>query len=340
MNRPMYFTILMGFMLLITTGCTTNGSKNKEAEQPDWIMGKSKIYPDYRYLTGQGSGDSIDDAKRRALADLAKIFAVKVSEQSRDQQLVTAETGADQYAKQEAERRIVTQTDEILNGAQIMDKWVDPKAFTYHALAVIDRNQASERFAQKIRNLDQTSELRIQQARNETDLLKKSAAAATALAAQIERIALQNRMQIIDTNGKGIPPVLKISQLKTDLDEILGRIRIQVKAAESPVQALLEAGVSQAGFIADNTNPNYTLHGYVERTPISQRDGVYWLRGTLRIQLRELGQQGEVRGMEHWGIKVSATDQDILPQRFKDQLEAINRDKLKTAILGFALTTQ
>jgi len=338
MKQRLCIAILMGFILLINYGCASNEPKNSESEQPDWIMGKSKIYPDDRYLTGQGSGDAMDDAKRRALADLAKIFEVKVSEQSRDQQLMTAETGADQYAKQEAERRIVTQTDEILKGAQIMGKWRDPEALTYHALAVIDRDQASERFAQKIHNLDQTSKQRIQQAREEKDLLKKSAAAAKALAAQIERIELQNRMQIIDINGKGIPPVFKLSQLKTDLDEILGRIRIQVKAAESPVQALLEAGVSQAGFIADNSNPDYTLQGYVERTPISQRDGVYWLRGTLRIQLREIGQQGEVRGMDHWGIKVSATDQDILQQRFNDQLEAINQDKLKTAILGFALT--
>ncbi len=340
MTQGIYRTMLTVFLLLINYGCANTETKNSAAAQPDWVMSKSKTFPDQRYLTGQGTGISMNDAKRRALADLAKIFSVKVKEHSLDSQMITVETGASQYAKQEAERRIVTQTEEILKGAQIVGKWLDPTTSNYHALAAIDREQASEMLGETIRNLDQTSKMRIQQAREENDLLKKAAAAKMALTAQIERIELQNRMQVIDSNGKGIPPELKISQLKTDLDEILSRVHIQVEATEPPVRALLEAGVSQAGFIADNSNPNYTLHGNLERTPISQRDGVYWLRGALRIQLRELGNQGEVRGMEHWNIKVSATDKDILQQRFKNQLEAINIDKLKTAILGFALRQQ
>ena len=337
MNRHICLAIIASFTLTLIHGCAGTETKKEAATQPDWVMGKSKKFPDSRYLTGQGAGDSLEDAKRRALADLAKIFAVKVSEQSRDIQTVTMESGAGQYAKQEAERRIVTHTSDILKGAQISDKWHDADNASYHALAVINRDQASEMIEQKIRGLDQETQMRIVQARDENDLLKKAAAAEKALAAQIERIEMQNRLQIIDTSGKGLPPMFNLAQLQKDLLDILGRIRIQVEATESPIQALLESGVSQAGFTADNNNPNYTLTGYVERTPISRRDGVYWLRGSLRIQLRELGQQGEVRGTEHWSIKVSATDEDILQQRFKDQLEAINKEKLITSILGFAL---
>jgi hypothetical protein len=340
MNRHICLAIITGFLIAVIQGCATTETEKKEATQPDWVMGNSKKYPDSRYLTGQGSGNTLEDAKRRALADLATIFAVEVGEQSRDIQTVTIESGAGQYAKQEAERRIVTQTDEILKGAQISDKWYDPTNSSYHALAVIDRDQASEMFRQKLHSLDQETQMYIVQARDENDLLKKAAAAEKALAAQIERIEMQNRLQIIDTSGKGLPPMFNLAQLQKDLDDVLGRIRIQVEADESSVQALLEAGVSQAGFSADNNNPNYTLQGFVERTPVSQRDGVYWLRGSLRIQLRELGKQGAVRGTEHWSIKVSATDEDILRQRFTDQLETINTDKLKTSILGFALTKQ
>ena len=53
-------------MALLTGGCATNKSN-----QPDWISGYGVKYTKSEYLLGRGLAKSVEDAKKRALADLA-----------------------------------------------------------------------------------------------------------------------------------------------------------------------------------------------------------------------------------------------------------------------------
>jgi hypothetical protein len=120
--------------------------------RPDWIgAGSSAAYPGDRYITGVGSvrKGATDDyaaltmAEDRARAELAKTIRVRVKSEfdSATQLVTTARAGAVVSANDttSVSNQITSQTDMVLRGVQIADRWYDSKSDTCWAFAVLDR---------------------------------------------------------------------------------------------------------------------------------------------------------------------------------------------------------
>ena len=82
MKMKILATLVLG---LVLTACSSN--------QPDWLNERSQQYPPERYLSAVGEADTRSTAEGRALANLAKIFAV-ASHEDEVAELIDADADA------------------------------------------------------------------------------------------------------------------------------------------------------------------------------------------------------------------------------------------------------
>jgi LPP20 lipoprotein len=179
------------------------------AQEPDWVRGKSREYQDEFYIVGVGSGDTRQDAESQARAHIAEVFKVKIKA---DISVNKSETLKNSGGKISAESREVTRSKidlglkKTLEGTEIAEVWQNPKDATFYALAVLDREKASMKFAERIRELDaevvrlggNIDSATTKIGKLKLLLLKKSLMS--------DRRELDSDFRIVSSTGKGIDP--------------------------------------------------------------------------------------------------------------------------------------
>ena len=317
-------------------GCAT------KPVQPGWINGDSSKYTSSQYLIGRGQASTMEDAKDRARADLAKIFQVAVAVDSEDTQSYKSGSGeaggAGQYSG-ESSRRITTRTEQIIRGIQIAEIWQDPLSKNHHVLAVLPRLQAAASLRQQISQLDDATQASVDQSKKSADLFIKITAASKAIESQMEREGLQKALQVVDITGRGIESKYNSGRLKIDMDDLLKRVRVAPKVLEGSTPGLEEVvsgALSKAGFMIDTgEKPDFLLKASLKLTDLGLKEGWYWQRGNLEISVSE-AVSGRVRGTQRWPIKGSATDKESAIRRALDEADEVLKKELGAAIVGMA----
>jgi len=337
MNK--FLAALLSCALLTAGGCASQPS------MPDWVNGTPKKYQAEQYLIGRGQAATPEEAKDRARADLAKIFEVSVAVDSEDIQTYSQKSDAKTVDKKaagdysaQASRRIVTRTDQIIQGIQIVEGWQDPATKAQHALAVLPRLQAGTGLRQEIDRLDAATRKYLEQARASSDILVKIGAANQALEAQIERAAYQKSLRIVDPTGRGAESEWNTAQLNADLTDLLKRVRVAPRMAPGAPEGLstmVSGALAAAGFLIETgEKPDYILHAKLPLEDLGMQQGWYWQRGVLEVTLTEVA-TSRVRGNKRWDIKVSAQQQETARQRALDQAGTILRKELRATLAGF-----
>ncbi len=324
-----------------------SGTPSKPVNPPDWVSGRSKQYPPELYLTGRGqSKQSSDDAKDRARADLAKTFEVYIQENQKDVQAFSAVKEDDKpqqtHAQLDVTRTIVTSTDQIVRGIQIGDVWRDSVNSENYALAILSRQQAAAALQQEISRLDETTRINIDAAANSDDALVKIAKANRALNAQIERLAFQRSLSVVDRSGEGVRTTWSIASLQSDFEKLLSRSHVHPAVTNDDsgeLKNILAGAIAAAGFTTDESpSADFTLESSLNLEDIGQKsDGWWWSQGTLDLKL--LDKNGKTRGNKRWQIKVSAQTKPVVAQRAKDDVEKILNKDLRATLMGFAITS-
>jgi hypothetical protein len=328
---------LFSFLLIsLFTACTSSGSK-----QPDWINAGSDKYPATAYLLGRGQSDNRALAQDRARSDLGKIFQLRVIEESEDvvkfesQSLAGQETGKTATT---ASRYITTQTDQIVEGIRIAELWQDPANKQFHALAVLERSQATNDLRQAIQNQDTATEHEITFARQQDNLFSQIGHASQAVAIQSNRYENQRMLKIIDPTGIGVPPVYNLASLRTDRDSLLQRVHIELMLLNDPiggVEPILQGALAKAGFQHDTTNKaNYRLEADLQLDGFADNKGWYWYRGSMQINLLSKAKDHS-QGSHRWDIKVAAQNPDTAAQRARDEIDKTLNAELRDVIIGF-----
>ena len=321
--------------LLLLSACATRPS------QPDWVDGASGQYPAAQYLIGRGQAASLEEAKDRARADLAKIFEVSVVVDTEDVQAFKAggkEGGAGEYATQ-ARRRIATRAEQIVQGIQIAELWQDPKTRAQHALATLPRLQTAASLRQEIDRLDAATRSDLERARAAGDLFLKIAAASRAYEAQLERQSYQKSLKVVDVTGQGIAAPWSRDKLRADLAELLGRVRIAPRIVQDDaggLESVVSGALAGAGFLIETgQSPEYVLEAAFPLEDLGLKEGWYWQRGALEVRLVEAA-SARVRGTQRWSIKSSATDHAVARRRALDEADKVLKKDLRATIIGFA----
>jgi hypothetical protein len=325
----------------VLAACGT--SSKQPVDRPAWIDGTHARYTPELYITGRGEGRSSDDAGNRARADLAKTFEVRIQEDQKDVQAfsATGESGKAQQSQleQSVTRSIVTTTDQMLRGVQVVDAWRNPVTLNHHAFAALSRQQAAAGLRQEISRLDDASKLNIDAAANSLDPLDKIAKAHRALDAQIQRLAFQRSLQVVDRSGEGVRAVWSIPQMRNDFEKLLKRTRIRVVVTNDDsglIKDALDGAIAAAGFTPeDSSAADYMLETSFALEDLGQKsDGWYWVTGALEIRM--LDKAGKTRGTKRWPVKASAQQRPLTSQRARDEIARTLEKELRSTVIGFA----
>ena len=336
---PFYRQLLLLWCITLFSACTSSGP-----EQPDWINAASKNYPANAYLLGRGQSDNRALAQDRARADLSKIFQLRVTEESEDvvkfeRQSLANESSATTSAS--ASRHITTETDQIVEGIRIAELWQDPANNQFHALAVLDRNQAANDLRQAIQNQDTATEHEIAFARQQGNLFRQLAHASQAVEIQSSRYENQRVLKVIDPTGIGVPPIYNLASLRADRVSLLQRVHIELRLLNDPiggVEAILQGALAQAGFQhISSTNADYRLEADLQLDGFPDDKGWFWYRGNLQINLLSKD-KNQSQGSHRWDIKVAAQNAGTAAQRVRNTIDKTLNAELRDVIIGFGMS--
>ena len=298
--------LVVGFVL---TAC---GSK-----QPNWVDTPTEQYPQQRYLSAVGQADDRSTADDRALANLAKIFEVAISDRSLDfsqSRVITDQSGSTGSNIQAASRYVTTEARQVLEGAQLVESWQDETGKTY-SLAVLEKAPATRRFREAVRSADRQIADRVtyasQQAPNPVVAL---AALEQARKIEIQRSNLNRNLAVV--SGKGIKAPFDQADLEELLRNALATLHFTAEAVSPELQQNLESAIGTLGITLDKQAP-YLLVASMDTEPVQQQQGWYWLRGSTQLSLIF---QGETLAQKRWPLKVSALEKGMVEQRAKDKL--------------------
>ena len=299
-------TILLG---LVLTACSS--------KQPDWVDTPTEQYPQKRYLSAVGEADSRSAADNRALANLAKIFEVAISDRSLDfsQSRVSADQSGSTISNvQSAGRFVTTEARQILEGAQLVESWQGEAGRTY-SLAVLEKAPATRRLREDVRGADRQIADRVNYASNlAPNPVVALAALEQARKIETERSNLNRNLAVV--SGKGIKAPHDQASLEKMLRNALATLHFDAEADSPQLQQKLESAIAALGITLDSKAP-YRLMASLDTEPVQLKQGWYWLRGSTQLSL---DYQGETLAEKRWPLKVSAVDKGMVEQRAKDKL--------------------
>lgn len=309
------------------------------AREPDWLNGESSDYPNSQYVVASGSASDAETAQKRAQANLAKVFELRIRESATTTQDVQSHraNGVESVnSSQRINSQINVSTDKLIQGARIAEQWKNSDDLTYYALAVLDRHQAGNSIRTEIDRLDNETVLKLKKAESENDSLLKVADIESAITNQDQRAALQKSLKVIDLSGRGMPAKWSQTELTASLQKALSTLHMQAVVKQDNVGGLvqiLRGAMAQAGFVSTGSTSGYRLALDVDTQPSFQQEGWYWQRGTMNLQLES--PDGTVRGQKSWPLKVSASRPEQLNARLRTSVEKILKAQLSTAVFEF-----
>ena len=341
MKSIIRFKILLATLLI--TACMQSTAIMSTSDAPEWVHGEPDMYPNFKYLSATGSAAKAEQAKARALSNLAKIFEVQIREVSTTSQ-DTQSLKKDGVETVQSSARIAStvnlKTDKMVQGARIAEQWQSSADLTYHALAVLDRAQAGNNIRGEMRRLDEETQYALDQQVKRNDVLLKISDLHKANSLQQDRQTLQKTLKIIDVKGKGASARWNLAELSEQLQQALRSLPMitVVKVDDiGGLNTILQGAAAKAGFsVADNTaSSGYQLAASLEAQQPIIKDDWHWLRATLKIEL--IAQDGiTVIGYQSWPLKVSASNDSQLQPRMLKAVDKKLKQELLNSLLEFA----
>ncbi len=141
---------LLLLSVAILSGCANRGPGLSPAKQ-------LTLYPESEYLTAKGIGQSEPEAKDRALSELSRIFEARVLSETSDTMVsfYSDKNGKkSEIFTQQVQAKVQVTSGVAFEGVRTEDTWFDETDKKHHALAVLNRAEASAAWAAKINDLD------------------------------------------------------------------------------------------------------------------------------------------------------------------------------------------
>jgi len=324
---------------LLVTACMQSNAVMSTGDAPEWLQGEPDMYPDFQYLSATGSASESEQAKARALSNLAKIFEVQIKEVSTTQSDVQSSKKEGVETVRQSNRIASTvnlKTDKMVQGARIAEQWQNSADLTYHALAVLDRAQAGNNIRGEINRLDEETRFVLNKQANRNDILLKIADLHKANELQRDRYTLQKTLKIIDVKGNGVQAQWNQAELNEHLQQALRSLPVQttVKADDiGGLEGILQGAAAKAGFNVGASG--YKLAASLEAQEPIRKNDWYWQRATLKLELIALDGV-TVIGHQSWPLKVSAGNLSQLPPRMRAEVDKKLKHELLSSVLEFA----
>jgi hypothetical protein len=308
--------ILTGFMVLVIAGCSS------APRQPDWVNSPESEYPADTHLSAIGMADDRQTAGDRSLSNIAKIFEVAVEETTLD--FTTAQvnlsqsgedTSRDVTNEQTVTRSVTTEARRALEGAQVVEYW-ESEDLRIYALGILPKQPAANRFRQAILSQDREVNNLVNFASTEADNpVSALTSLENALFTQIERDR-NNQSLMIVADGRGIKGRYDSASIEALIRNALATLEVAVEANDTSLQEELEQALASLG-VQNVQDSNLLLIGRMDVAAPEFKQGWYWLRGSYELVFRD---EKRVMAKQRWPIKVSSTEESLLYQRARDDI--------------------
>ena len=303
--------------------------------EPEWLSNAEHSYPQSRYLSATGQADDREAADARALANLAKIFEVAVADSSLDFSEARIDSSAGNSAisnSVQASRSVSTEAQQVLQGARIAEHWQTDTGQEY-SLAVLEKAPAARRFRSTVQQADtQTEELITYAGGRAPNPVAALAALEQARQLQQQRDSANRSLAIV--SGRGIPGKYSQADIEAMIRKGLSTLQFGSQASKPAMLDAVQSAIAALG-IQYQKNSAYQVWGALDTEPVTQRQGWYWLRGSMQLSLRH---NDESIATRRWPIKVSATDEGMVNQRARDQLSNDLANQLYQLLVSSPLT--
>ena len=299
-----YFLTLL--LALSITACSS--TKN---QPPEWLTQPAKVYPDSQYLAAVGQGRDTEQAKQIALANLARIFSVSITEEQIDKSHFSTEQGK---TNNDVTRFISAKANQQLKGAVIKETYQEPQGQSY-AVAVMKKLPAAKVFRDSIRQLDRKVSGNLSYAKNEApNFFKALKALEQAHLAQQQR-ENDNRSLVLVAK-KGIISQTTSADIENLIKKSLAALSFKISNDDSFLSKQLSASAANLGVKLSQTS-SIVLSGKVEQQPPLAQAGWFWLRGNIHISVAD----GENTTQQLlFPFKISAQQESMLSQRLEKHI--------------------
>ncbi len=301
-----------GLWLLVQLGACSSTPK-----EPEWLNNAETSYPASRYLSATGQADNREAADARALANVAKIFEVAVADSSMDFSAARIDTVAGNSVvsnTQQASRAVSTEARQVLQGARVVEHWHTEDGSDY-SLAILEKAPAARRFRSTVHQADKQTQELIAFAGNRAPN-PVAALGALEQARQIQQHRDNANRSLAVLSGRGIPSAQSQADIESMIRKGLSTLQFGAQAAKPSMLDAVQSAIATLG-IQFKQDSAYQVWGALDTTPVQEKQGWYWLRGSMQLSLRH---NNESIATRRWPIKVSATDEGMVKQRARDQL--------------------
>lgn len=281
---------LVGLLILFTAAMSL-------AQTPDWVTGKSSMYPDDQYITGVGSGDSRQEAENSARANLAEVFRVQLNARFTSNK---SETLSGSNGNVSGESTDFTRSNvkvgirKTLEGSEIADVWKNQKDLEYYALAVLDRQKAATRTADRISGLDTVLANASRQLDTVTSKLGKLRILSYRKSIALQRRELNSDYSVLSASGRGLAlPGVSADEANSELatfcqNEVVFGLDANGAGAKSAEQVVSDELTSRGLVVngAGKGKPDFTINISSSMDPSSQPlDGWYYCGWNIDLKL-------------------------------------------------------
>jgi len=279
-------------LFLCLTGCINDNIRHSEKDSVS--SERSSHYPESRYLTAKGYGESKSSARFRAKAEISNIFESTITSQ------LTLETRAfknslkGSYYSEKIDAKIRVCSQITLKGLQVIDLRTENGQFA--ALAVLDKSQARGRWLQEIRNFDDKIQAEYNNIQNRHNKLRWIKPLQKIWNYWMERSAFASRLSIINceapSNKFGLKKILgMISTIKNSLQL---HVRISGTYGKKVTDTIAKALNNLDYIVCDSRKANTIVSGNIVVEPdIKNKDWIF-RRAIVSIQIIDRSTNNQV----------------------------------------------
>ena len=182
---------------------------------------------------------------------------------------------------------------------------------------MLEKAPAARRFSRSVREADALTVDRVNYARDKApNPVAALGALEQARLLQLKRDQLNSNLIVV--SKRGIDSPVSNADIERMIRNGLATLAFSTDASSLTMKDSLQAAIAQLGIRYDR-EASYSLQGILDTVPVYEKQGWYWLRGSVHLRLL---QGGEPIANKRWPFKLSGTDPGLVTQRAQDLLSA------------------
>jgi hypothetical protein len=326
--------LLISAMLVFACATEPAGAGSKSKKKPAWLENKNSVYPEDKFLSAIGEGDTLKEAQAQAAANLASIFKVSVQVEStlQSRYVEYSQNGVvGNYGEETVMTDNITQTtDQTLLNLKLGETFTDSNGVVF-TIAYLNRSETGGVYKQIIEENGALVGRLMARSAEQTDTLKKYAFLDAAyVVASNNELLIEQLGFISPSTRKGLKLGYDMAGLKKQRADTAAQMVFSIRIdndSGSQITNMLTSVLTSQGFSVNNGG-NIVLTGSVSVAPVKLDNNYENVKWYLMITVKDASGVVVVsleKNSRSSGVSASAAE----ARAYKDMEGVIKKDFVK-----------